>query len=972
MEATGLAIAVIGLCADILARLESVRNAPGAAQGLLVRVERAQDSLSRVTTILARESSSTSEAFGRESLQSLQASLQRLSETVEKLHQDLRGKRSRWLRSRLPFALDANKAQAYDRALDRLVADITVFTSTANLEQVSLLARDLRNLQIPPRNKQKNGFNVKFHTANVPFIHYFEGREAFLSRLASGLLPELSHGHRKLEIISGLGGIGKTQLAIQFARLNEDRFSAIFFVDANNYESLSHGLLRIHQFLWGGDGSRQTRKTADGVQILDSLMIHEVLDWFCLEGNTRWLLIFDNADKQPSDPEGVDITRFFPPCNAGSILITTRLNPLHIAGLSKPQIQLQPMTHDESRGLLNYYMTMGVDSHTVGIPSESEAQQTTLLERLEGLPLALAQAGSFLRMTRMSPAEYLTVYDGSRRQLLESHRSLFGMDEGNLRGNIRTTWSLSLRDLGQRASPGNKYDNALKLLRLITFFDPMDIDFTILCRGLIGHHIPDWFEAVFESSLSFVTTAELLVERSLLNRTSNYATYSMHRVVYDWLCAEENGVDEQLLSVAISAIAFSAPGPRSKAWSRSEKRLITHVAAMEKSLSRCQFASGVPLVEPEALTPSHFERALRLVRDPDWYKKMTDARSPLSTIVYLLSIDEKAQTGLQIVEVALASLNCEDNRQAQASAALMESKALLLREQENFAASRACLLKAMGLARSQLLQYDLQLALAVVLAEEDKIPDAERILEACILDARRVGLAFDHPWVIFAIVQLEWFLSKSTSPHAIGKRVRLLEPYRAYAEETASHSAASRLILSGLGAAYTEMDAMDKALPVLEAGLVAELASGAADVGQLSNLYYDLFRAYLKLDKISQAVDFCEKWFEARATQYGARSKKAAQALNDLCWTRLQAHDGPSAIEAGIRAAEMLGPDDGREYWDLTWRLRDAYTSVKKWEEATIWGRRAEEASAAVFGTESAECKDEKRSLEKVLQLWRD
>ena len=133
MEAAGLAIAVIGLCADIRTRLDSVRNAPRAAQGLLVRVELAQDSLSRVATILARESSASPEAFARESLRSLQASLHRLSETVERLHQDLRGKRSHWVRSRLPFALDANKAQTYEKALDQLVADITVFTTTANL-----------------------------------------------------------------------------------------------------------------------------------------------------------------------------------------------------------------------------------------------------------------------------------------------------------------------------------------------------------------------------------------------------------------------------------------------------------------------------------------------------------------------------------------------------------------------------------------------------------------------------------------------------------------------------------------------------------------------------------------------------------------------------------------------------------------------------------------------------------------------
>ena len=138
-----------------------------------------------------------------------------------------------------------------------------------------------------------------------------------------------------------------------------------------------------------------------------------------------------------------------------------------------------------------------------------------MLSRLAGLPLALAQAGSFLRTTSMSITQYLDYYDNSRRQLLESHRPLFGRGDDSPRGSIWTTWSMSislLRDMTQRAGSGNRYGNALKLLQLITYFDPTDIDFAILCRGLIGNDVPQWFEEVFENELSFIATAEILVE----------------------------------------------------------------------------------------------------------------------------------------------------------------------------------------------------------------------------------------------------------------------------------------------------------------------------------------------------------------------------------------------------------------------------------------------------------------------------
>jgi hypothetical protein len=73
------------------------------------------------------------EAAGFESLHRLEESLQGLSATTQKLQDDLHGKSWRRFRSRLPFALDTTKAEEYEKTLDQLVADITVFTGTANL-----------------------------------------------------------------------------------------------------------------------------------------------------------------------------------------------------------------------------------------------------------------------------------------------------------------------------------------------------------------------------------------------------------------------------------------------------------------------------------------------------------------------------------------------------------------------------------------------------------------------------------------------------------------------------------------------------------------------------------------------------------------------------------------------------------------------------------------------------------------------
>ncbi|KAE9380871.1 HET-domain-containing protein, partial [Stipitochalara longipes BDJ] len=724
----------------------------------------------------------------------------------------------------LPLLYGEGRENAFRRLREEVNKSVKSheFDELGAQNQPKFTAHENRNLQtssgFPARELRRDGFNIKFHFANVPSIHHFEGRETYLQHLADTLLPESNPYQRKLEIISGLGGIGKTQLAVQFVKSHEDKFSSTFFIDAHSQESVSRTFLGIHVLLWG-DCSKEASGMVDERKVLDTHMIREVLDWFCLDGNTRWLLIFDNVDRQPSDPDGIDITAFFPPINRGSILITTRLNPLEVYRLSKPQIVLQPMRHDESSSLLHYYMKMMPNNSSMASISypETREQQDSLLNRLAGLPLALAQAGSFLRTTRMNIAQYLDLYDNSRRQLLESHRPLFGRGEDNPRGSVWTTWSMSislLHDMTQRAGSGNQYKNALKLLQLITYFEPTDIDFAILRRGLIGNDVPQWFEEVFENELSFITTAEILVERSLLNGTAKYGTFSMHRVVYDWLCAfDENDVDEQLLSLAMCAIAFSAPGQRGLNWKEDEKRLIIHALAMENRLLRCKFVSGVPMVDLGTFTPTQRQRALLLVRDPGWYKELNNTLQPLAAISYLFSVFEKTQTGLNVVDAALArSEQGNGVKNTQVYVALLHFKATIFLHQGSFEPARSCLRRAADLARPHGLQDDLrevELLQALITRKEGNPRLAMQMLTRLVQDCKSAGLGLYHPSRISAVISLDHVMEiltggkyENIALDIANERVRLLEPYRPEIEKRALHDSTARWMLSSLGQAY--------------------------------------------------------------------------------------------------------------------------------------------------------------------------
>ena len=182
----------------------------------------------------------------------------------------------------------------------------------------------------------KQNFNVAFDLTGVPKTSAFIGRKSDLESMKEQLMPGEASGRRKICIVHGLGGMGKTQLAIEYARLNKALYTSFFWLDGKTEESLIQSLLLIASRLRKSQipdmdshkmrGLDESRKAAQ-----------EVLQWFTLEDNTQWLLVFDNIDKTSYEEEesdqhtgfaSYDITQYFPRSDAGSIIITTRLRRL--------------------------------------------------------------------------------------------------------------------------------------------------------------------------------------------------------------------------------------------------------------------------------------------------------------------------------------------------------------------------------------------------------------------------------------------------------------------------------------------------------------------------------------------------------------------------------------------------------------------------------------------------------------------
>ena len=157
----------------------------------------------------------------------------------------------------------------------------------------------------------------------------FVDRQSDTDELERCLLPRSRSQQiqRRIFVLYGLGGIGKTQLAADFARRHKATFSSVFWLDGRSEDHLRQSLAGYASKIpkgqipdRSGDAGLNSEKDVD-------IKVADVLDWLAQPDNVDWLLVFDNVDrdfKQGKETGAYDVRRYLPG-DHGSVLITTRL-----------------------------------------------------------------------------------------------------------------------------------------------------------------------------------------------------------------------------------------------------------------------------------------------------------------------------------------------------------------------------------------------------------------------------------------------------------------------------------------------------------------------------------------------------------------------------------------------------------------------------------------------------------------------
>lgn len=304
------------------------------------------------------------------------------------------------------------------------------------------LAEDIKKILKSPPTRVPRPDNTQVKLWNVPFDKnpFFTGRENVIAGLRLALTDT------KSVAISGLGGIGKTQTAVEYAYRFRDGYKAVFWVNSETEAEIRESFAEIVRHIG--------LKEADDRD--QDLVISAARRW--LAANDGWLLICDNADE-------INLVQpFFPAERRGHVLLTTRSQATGSVARILPVTEMLP---DEGAALL--LLRAKLDQ-----PTEDDRKTAEILSsEMGGLPLALDQAGAYIEEAPSNLEEYLKLFKLRAAQLLERRGDSGSPDHES----VRKTFALAIEKV-RTLNPA-----AADLLTLCAFLAPSAIPEEIFTEG---------------------------------------------------------------------------------------------------------------------------------------------------------------------------------------------------------------------------------------------------------------------------------------------------------------------------------------------------------------------------------------------------------------------------------------------------------------------------------------------------------
>lgn len=715
----------------------------------------------------------------------------------------------------------------------------------------------------------------------LPRNPYFTGREEVLEALHAQLGIDQAVALTQSSALHGLGGVGKTQIALEYAYRHALEYSAVFWIGAETDGQVVTSFLHIAETL-----RLPERQNEDQQQVIAA-----VQRW--LATHEQWLLIWDNVEDLPL------LNRFLPARRAGALLITTRHQAL---GTFAQGLDLLPMELEEGTLLLLRRAKVLAPSATkkevqqlASSMPEQYSAAVHLVTVLGGLPLALDQAGAYIEEAGCNLTGYLQRYEQQRLHLLDRRGDL-GQDHPQ---SVATTLLLSMERVER------EQDLAADLLRVCALLhaDAIPEEFFLGGASALG---PTLEPLAHHSSLLDQACATLR-RFSLVQRHPETRTLSLHRLVQT-VRRESMSQQEQAtwLKRVSATICTVFPALSHDAWPQCE-RLLPHVSVIvaataddlaDQSLTEVLRKAADYLRDRTRYEQAElfYQRALRL-QEHLWGPEHPEVAKTLDGLAVLFfrqgnyeQVEPLYQRALQIWEQTLGP---EDPTVARSLYGLARLKL----RQGNYIQAESLYWWALRIWEQALGSEHPDIAkvldgLAILSCHMGKYDQAEW-LDQRALQIWEQTLGPEHPLVAYPLLMLGGIASEQGRYEQAEQRYRRCLHIREQAlgpdhPEVAYTLQDWALLLSRQGK-YEQAEALyRRSLQIWEQALGTEHAEIAAPLNGLANLYRSQ-------GKHAEAASLYEQALQLREQHLGQTHPETAETLHDLALLRMSQGKGSEA-----------------------------------------------------------------------------
>jgi tetratricopeptide (TPR) repeat protein len=315
---------------------------------------------------------------------------------------------------------------------------------------------------------------------------HFTGRRGLLARLCEKLCETAPKQYNHRIALYGLGGVGKTQLALEYVYSHKTVHDRVYWLSGVDQASLLAGFQEI---------AKRTRCVTDIEDLSPSDVAKLVLSW--LNQQEHWILVIDNLD------DVAVVEDYLPERSPGGLTLVTTRNP-NADEIDAVPFEVGLLDAEDAVELLSLRSKLGGVAET----PEGKAEAQKIVEEVGFLPLAIEQAGAYIREASKDIFKFLPSYKNNPK----THHNRVPKGNWKYAKSIATTWRLSFQQVEQN----NKA--ASKLLQLFAFLNPDGILVDFLEAGKEGLD-GDLREIINDSDILFEALSELerfsLVQRQV-------------------------------------------------------------------------------------------------------------------------------------------------------------------------------------------------------------------------------------------------------------------------------------------------------------------------------------------------------------------------------------------------------------------------------------------------------------------------